>query len=269
MNSIQNKELKLPAGLGFLRRLPIPRKIGVLGKIYGKNLARHGVVWVKTSPGPVWKLDLRNMTHRWIVFGEYEGPGFISWAKSWIREDSVVVDSGANIGQVLLYLAPLIRAGEYIAVEPHPVAREWLKECLRRNPGWKVGVEEFGFGEKSSRATIEGQWGGDLAVGSHTELHVGDGEIEVKRMDDYAEARGLRKIDLWKLDMEGAEEAALRGAERMLSTQAIRALVLETEADRFGGMVKFLSGHGYKPLEWDGSEIRGAINHRNVLFVAQ
>jgi len=269
MTATQNKQIKLPAGLEFLRTLPMPRKIGLLGRLYGPLLEKHGVTWVKTSPGPIWKLDLRNMTHRWIVLGEYEGPGLISWAKQWLHEDSVVVDSGANIGQVLLYLAPIIRTGEYIAVEPHPVARGWLKECLCRNSGWKVRVEEFGFGEKSARASLEGQWGEDLAVGSQTELHVGDGEIEIKKFDDYAEARGIQKIDLWKMDMEGAEEAALRGAERMLASQAIRALVLETESGRFEGMAKFLARHKYKPLEWDGSKINRVVSHRNVLFVAQ
>ena len=271
MDDLEKKILKIPFGLKFLRRLPLPRKIGLLGRIYGKALERLGVGWVETTPGPLWKLDLRNMTHRWIVLGDYEGPGFLSWARRWIGEDSTVVDSGANIGQVLLYLAPRIRTGRYIAVEPHPVARKWLKECLGRYPQWRVKVEEFGLGEKAGRASLEGQWGGESAVGSHTELRVGAGEIEITKMDDYARSQGLKKIDLWKLDMEGGEEAALRGAKEMLSARRIRALVMETGKERFSGMAEMLGPYGYRPQNWDGRFLghKEVSSHQNVLFVAE
>jgi FkbM family methyltransferase len=264
------KDSHLPFGLRVLRKLPLPKKLGTLGRIYGNSLARCGVTWVETSAGPDWKLDLRNHTHRWIVCGDYEGPGLIEWARGWIRENSVVVDSGANIGQVLLYLAPKIRSGRYIAVEPHPVARQWLEECLSRYPQWKVTVEKFGLGECAGRASLAGQWGGDVEVGSHTELEFGSGEIEVVALDDYARQAGLQKIDFWKLDMEGAEESALRGADALLSAQAIRALVLETGRERFGGMLDMLAKHKYRPHGWNGRPLaRGDVSsHRNVLFIA-
>lgn len=269
MSDAPTQQLSLPIGLRVMRKLPIPHKIGVLGRLYGKPLSRSGVAWVETSAGPVWKLDLRNHTHRWIVFGDYEGPKLLAWLRSWIREDSVVVDSGANIGQVLLYLAPLVRRGEYIAVEPHPVARQWLKDCLARHPSWRVRVESFGFGDKPGRASLGGQWGGDAAVGSHTELELGNGEIEVVTMDDYAKLRGLKKIDVWKLDMEGSEEAALRGAKEMLSARTIKALVLETDPDRFESMAKTMNAYGYRALDWKGHELerQNVVTQRNVLFV--
>lgn len=269
MSDAPSQQLSLPIGLRVLRRLPVPRKIGVLGRLYGETMARKGVAWVETSAGPVWKLDLRNHTHRWIVFGDYEGPELLAWLRSWIREDSVVVDSGANIGQVLLYLAPRITQGEYIAVEPHPVARQWLKDCLARHSSWRVRVESFGFGDKPGRATLGGQWGGDAAVGSHTELELGSGEIEVVTMDDYAKSRGLKKIDFWKLDMEGSEEAALRGAKEMLSAQAIKALVLETDPQRFEPMAKAMNAYGYRARDWQGRELNAldVDTQRNVLLV--
>lgn len=269
MRSASQSGLPLPIGLRVLRKLPMPRKLGVLGHLYGASLEQSGVAWVETSSGPMWKLDLRNHTHRWIVFGDYEGPGLLSWARSWIGEDSVVVDSGANIGQILLYLAPRITRGEYIAVEPHPVARQWLKDCLERYASWRVRVESFGFGERAGCASLGGQWGGDAAVGSHTELEMSNGEIEVVTMDDYARSRGLKKIDFWKLDMEGSEEAALRGAKQMLAAKAIRALVLETDPDRFQNTAEALSAYGYAALDWNCREVKACnvTTQRNVLFV--
>jgi len=262
-------KLKLPVGLRLLRRLAFPKNLGVLGRMYGARLARQGVGWVETSAGPVWKLDLRNSTHRWIVFGDYEGPGFIGWAKHWVREDSVVVDSGANIGQVLLYLAPKIKTGSYLAFEPFPPAREWLRECLQRYPGWPVKVEELGLGERVGTASLEGQWGGESAVGSHTELKVGKGDIQITTLDEYAEKNKIGKIRLWKLDMEGGEEAALKGAQQLLVRQAIEALVLETDHNRFDAVTRMLGQHRYVPRTWNGQKVtaRGVGSFGNILFV--
>lgn len=252
-----------------MRRLAFPRKLGILGGIYGGFLAKQGVAWVETSAGPIWKLDLRNSTHRWIVFGDYEGPGFISWARRWVKEDSVVVDSGANIGQVLLYLAPKVKTGSYLAFEPFPPARDWLTECLQRYPDWPVKIEKFGLGERVGTASLEGQWGGDAAVGSHTELKLGLGDIRIITLDQYAKQHSLGKVRLWKLDMEGGEEAALKGAQKLLARQAIEALVLETDSNRFGEVTKMLESYGYLPSGWDGHRIstESVSSFGNVLFL--
>jgi len=265
----QPTELRLPIGLRVLRRLAFPKKLGILGKLYSKFLAGIGVAWVRSNAGPVWKLDLRNSTHRWIVFGDYEGPGFISWAKKWVQEDSVVVDSGANIGQVLLYLAPKIKTGKYMAFEPFPPAREWLNECLQRYPEWLVKVEDYGLGKKVGTASLAGQWGGDAAVGSHTELQPGGGEIRMTTLDQYAEENSLNKIRLWKLDMEGGEEAALQGARALLKKQAIEALILETDPERFNSVAKMLETFGYFAASWKGKELLGqrVESFGNILFL--
>lgn len=260
----------LTIGLGLLRRLPIPRKLGILDGLFGQELQNLGVDWVASSAGPVWKLDLRNATHRWIVYGDYEGPGFIPWAKKWISKDSVVVDSGANIGQVLLYLAPTIRTGKYIAVEPNPVARAWLVECLERYPEWPVIVERFGLGALHGRASLFGTEG-ESAVGSHGSLKTGAGDIEVITLDKYCSEKGIEKIDLWKLDMEGGEEAALKGARGLLDRKAIKALVLETDEKRFGRDRENMKAQGYEAFTWGGALLQRVKKgfYGNVLFVPQ
>jgi len=263
-------KLGLPLGLSLLRRLPIPRKLGSLDWLYRRILQNHGASWVETRAGPIWKLDLRNPTHRWIVYGDYEGPGFVPWAKRWVREDSMVVDSGANIGQVLLYLAPKIRAGKYIAVEPNPVARAWLVECLERYSEWPVTVESFGLGASPGRASLFGAEG-ESAVGSHGSLKTGAGDIEVITLDEYCGKSRIEKIDLWKLDMEGGEEAALKGARDLLKRKAIRALVVETDETRFGRDSENMKAHGYEARTWDGVLLHRVKKgfYGNVLFVPE
>lgn len=260
----------LPIGLSLFRQLPIPRKLGVLDYFFAQDLQKLGVNWVTSSAGPVWKLDLRNATHRWIVYGDYEGPDFIRWAKKWLQEDSVVVDSGANIGQVLLYLAPKIRTGKYIAVEPNPQARSWLLECLKRYPQWSVTVESFGLGATKGRASLFGAEG-ESAVGSHGSLKTGEGNIEVRTLDEYCQESRIQKIDLWKLDMEGGEEAALRGARELLERKAIKALVLETDEERFERDYENMKAQGYESRTWGGARLQRVKKgfYGNVLFVSE
>jgi len=263
-------ELKLPLGLKTLRQLNFPKKLGFLDALYAPGLRQAGVAVVQTQSGVIWKLDLRNVTHRWIIYGDYEGPEFVPWAKRWVKEDSVVVDSGANIGQVLLYLAPKIRTGKYIAVEPNPVARGWLQECLERYPNWPMWVESFGLGAAAGKASLFGHEGVS-AVGSHGSLRAGDGEIEVKTLDAYCAEKKIGKIDMWKLDMEGGEEAAIKGASKLLGKRAIRALVVETDEKRFERDCESMKDYGYEVRLWNGARMKKVPPgfYGNVLFVPE
>jgi hypothetical protein len=108
-----------------------------------------GICWVKTGSGLVWKLDLANATHRWIVYGKYEGAAFLNWAKNYLSADSVVIDSGASIGQMLMYLSQWIPQGKLLAFEPGKQAREWLTDCLQVNPDLPVEICPYGLGTAS------------------------------------------------------------------------------------------------------------------------
>lgn len=262
------KLYKLPLGLRLLRLIPLPRKLGLIERVYGRKIQKAGVVWTKTFAGPIWKLDLKNHTHRWIVYGYYEGPDFIPWAKKWIKPDSVVVDSGSNIGQVLLYLAPMVCSGCWLAVEPHPVARKWLSDCLSKQDEWKVRLEGFGLGEKEGYCSMSQDWGGD-SLGSHTCLQEGSGDIPVFSLDQYADNNRINKIRLWKLDMEGGEEAALRGAERLFQKKAIEAIVMETDGKRFLDVVEVMKKRGFACCTWQGKTLERVADNffGNVLFL--
>jgi hypothetical protein len=39
------------------------------------------------------------------VYGKYEGAPFLNWAKKFLAPNAIIIDSGANIGQMLMYLA--------------------------------------------------------------------------------------------------------------------------------------------------------------------
>jgi hypothetical protein len=88
---------ELPLLLNWLQPIDFPHKLGMCDRVFGKTIARSGICWVKTGATIPWKLDLANPTHRWIVYGKYEGSAFLNWAKRFLPANAIVVDSGANI----------------------------------------------------------------------------------------------------------------------------------------------------------------------------
>lgn len=219
--------LELPWLLRLLRRLPVPHKLGLLERIYGRQLGRVGTRWVECANGVTWKLDLTDSSQRWCVLGDYEGSLQMNWLRSWLANGGAVVDSGASIGQMIIYLAP-IRGVSIHAFEPTRASREWLSECVQRNNFENVQVLPWGLSDDMSRRMI-------LSLGSRSTLRMEGNsrlctskeEIDLVRLDDYAANRSIERLRLWKLDVEYHECEALTGAQRMLETRAIDAILIE------------------------------------------
>src|SRR5215210_3969921 len=104
-------EVRIPEIVKFQQTLSYPKKYGIMEKLFGKKLSSNGVSWVPLANGYLWKLDLNQVVHRWMVYGIYDFP-FIKWAGDNLMNDSVIVDSGANIGQSTSYLAKIANHGK-------------------------------------------------------------------------------------------------------------------------------------------------------------
>jgi len=149
-----NQEINLPLLLRLVRRLEFPKKLGLLERLFGQRLSQNGVCWVECTNGVSWKLDLTDSCHRWIVFGKYEGGAGIDLAFSALKNGGVYIDSGANIGQWLLYLGHIIGL-KSLAFEPVSSQREWLKESLSVQNNWDVDIFESGLGSENAELDIQ------------------------------------------------------------------------------------------------------------------
>lgn len=132
-----------------------------------------------------------------------------------VRPGDVVIDGGACWGDTALYFAPLVGgSGRVISYEFSPSNLVLLASNLARNPDLaaRIQVEHRALWERSDeRLAIEGT-GPATQVGPTQD---GDGVL-TRAIDDVPEALGLNRIDFIKLDIEGAELSALKGADRTL-----------------------------------------------------
>lgn len=236
--------LPLSLGLRLLQRVEFRGKLGLCERLFAAALAGEGIRWVRTAPGPVWKLDLSNPTHRWIVYGSYEGPGFWRWIRRRRGQIATVVDSGANIGQTVLYFATWLPGARILAYEPGHAAREWLEQGIARNGFSSVTVEAKGLGRAAGKAGLAAAADPSLH-GSWNRVQANGGElIELAALDDELARHGAPTLDLWKLDVEGYAMEALLGASRALAQGRIRAIHLELD-DSDEQTVAFLRSHRY------------------------
>jgi FkbM family methyltransferase len=205
------------------------------------------------------------------VYGDYEGAGFLSWCRATLPADAVVVDSGANIGQVTLYLAPHLSGGQLFAFEPGTHARAWLEECLQRHPGWPVEVVPAALGRERGTLFLADA-GPEHTVGSWSKISESEGQpTPVIPLDDVLEERAIRRVHLWKLDMEGWEPEALAGAQRSLAAGRIDCLYVELSPKTRSPIHQLLRSFGYQGFifgGWGNRKLLPAVEHNEDLDYA-
>jgi FkbM family methyltransferase len=252
----------LPLLLRGLQHVEFPHKLGIMDRMFGRQLSAAGTVWVQTAARIHWKLDLSYAPSRWIVYGMYEGPAFLEWAREFLAPDSVVVDSGANIGQMLLYLAQWVPDGIVLAFEPGRRQAAWLKECLDEHPNLPVVLMPFGLGDRNGPACLR-ECGPANVQGAWNQVSDSEGEsIRLVRLADALSDRGLDHVDLWKLDVEGFEVNALKGAEELLLERRIRAVYVELAGENGSRVREYMASVGYKIFLLGR---HGSMNPANVL----
>ena len=135
-----------------------------------------------------------------------------------LEPGDLVFDIGAGIGWYSLLLARIAPRGTAIhAFEPEPWARGLLQENANHNRAETITVVGSAVGEDSGHAIVHRH---DRRRRSWHRLRPPRQtlEVDIVSLDDYCRRNGLasRPVGLIKLDVEGLEFFALRGAMQTL-----------------------------------------------------
>jgi len=126
-----------------------------------------------------------------------------------LKAGDVVVDAGAYPGDYAVFAARKVGpTGKIIAFEPDAKNRKILKKNLEKENLNNFIIIPKGLWNKNTILKFKS------SDGLHTTavLDSGDEEISVTRLDDELKNLGIKKVDLLKMDIEGAEIEAVQGA---------------------------------------------------------
>jgi len=180
----------------------------------------------------------------------YLGPGYVA-----IAPDAIVVDVGANIGDFAVQAARQCPQGRVIAVEPLRTAGTRIATQARLNSLSNVSWVH------AALSGVEGQVSA-LQNGACYRTAADTAEAaRVITLGGLMTELGLARIDLLKLDCEGAEWDVLPAAEAVLPSVAQICMEYHCEggwtAERLadwlttrGFSVKVQSGGGWNGLLW-------------------
>jgi FkbM family methyltransferase len=160
---------------------------------------------------------------RWLSQGVPYEPDVCRTIERLVQSGWICADVGANVGVITQLLARLVGpAGRVIAFEAHPENVRLLRDNVGVNGYAKqVKVEHLAVSDGSrdrlwlfpGRAGSSAEWN---IVGHDVEGIRTDPELEVpaRSLDDYFPAGS--RLDLVKIDVEGAEAQVLAGMRRLL-----------------------------------------------------
>jgi FkbM family methyltransferase len=194
--------------------------------------------------------DLREHVQRQMYFfGAYE-PILAHLFRSLLRPGMVVVDAGAHVGQYTLVAADAVGdAGQVHAFEPVQANFDRLAEHVRSNSrSPAVRVNRLALWHENGPLDLH--YGPDVRLNAGTYTtgrlvdEAGAVRCQAARLDDYVAEQAVPRIDLIKMDIQGAELRALQGAAEVLSRW--RPIML-MEVNR-----TVCRGNGYEPERiWD------------------
>jgi FkbM family methyltransferase len=154
-----------------------------------------------------------------------------------LQTDSVVLDVGAHIGQYTLLAAKYAPAGRVIALEPHPELYQRLQSHIRLNRLSNVQALNLAAGQMPGRSSLvlsDQPSNSRLLPTNRSGDNVID--VEVLPIDQIVREAALPRVDVMKIDVEGAEGQVLRGAQETLSQfHPLLIVELDREGERAFG----------------------------------
>lgn len=223
---------------------------------------------------------------RALAAGQQYEPHLTHEIQQYLKPDTVFVDIGANIGYFTLTVAAALKGGgKVFAFEPNLDNAELLKLSVAANGFVNVELFQHAVANKEEYFVLETDGSNgwirpmqqDMAVGA-TDTTVGDGKeylngghFLVKSVVLDEVLADIDRIDMIKMDIEGAEPRALQGMHKLI--QKHRPIIFTEFAPGMIGTISHTTPEAYlqsfQDLGYTLFAIQPDTTHRVPLTVEQ
>lgn len=190
-----------------------------------------------------------------------------------IKKDDVIFDIGSNIGLYSLIASDRIgENGKIYAFEPAPIAFKSLQKNIELNSFKNIKSISKGVSEKSGEAILN-MCDDDAynSLGNTPMKEISSKEkIEIVSIDDFVKYNNISKVDIIKIDTEGAEYLILKGGEKTLLTHRPKLFFEHNPFTSIGfentleDTLIFLKSLGYKLFEFNNKSLIEIIDLNNI-----
>jgi len=175
-----------------------------------------------------------NMWDELINKEYYRVPEYIA------SQGQIIFDVGAHIGLYCLRNAKRVgERGRVYAFEPNPIAYYYLLRNISENSLYNIHAFPYALSDKNGYSNLFTPLELNLGAASFFVEHIQKEALKKIRkfsvrtitLDNFVKNRTLQKVDLMKIDVEGAEERVLLGGKQCLTRGIIRKLIIEVHED--------------------------------------
>jgi FkbM family methyltransferase len=206
----------------------------------GSSMQQHAARRARRLPAGIWRddstvtvrrgrcryrLDIRDNVQRAFYFTGWYERRYVTALVSALRKDDVFVDVGAHVGIHTLAVAVRLselEGGCVLAFEPASDTCLALQNnvCMNKLNSY-VQVVPLALGAQAEKLALRNDPlrfdAADAAVRSFYGPGTDGEEVSVVKFDDWADQSGIERIDIVKIDVEGAELAVLRGMQKSIA----------------------------------------------------
>lgn len=223
-------------------------KYTLLQKIYFPYLAPKTSTEIETTiiDNIKMKLNITEYIQAYLYnFGSYELPT-INYIKKNIKPNMTILDIGGNVGLMTLVFAnQLKKTGKVFTFEPEPNNFSKLQHNIKLNEFSNIVLNQVAVSDSNSVLKFFLSTGNNFGVHSliyNEDLDQNFIEVPTVKIDDFVLKNNISKVDMIKIDVEGAELDVINGMRDLLKRDK-PILILEVVS-------KYLKSRGLSSSEF-------------------
>jgi FkbM family methyltransferase len=193
------------------------------------NMGLLRPIWFEFRPGLWMQLDIRELVQETLLLEGFWEPKTTRYVCDSLGPGQVFLDIGANAGYFSLLASHCVgESGKVLAVEPNPAVAKQLRQNTQRNGLINVAIAEAACSDSIEvrNLYVSNAYNTGLSSLSRDNLAwTKSVKVTCTTVDVLVEEYGLDRVDLVKIDVEGAELQVLRGMTTVLKRLRPRIII--------------------------------------------